>query len=101
MQRVHCEAREGALASRRRVDHEIPPALLYCEEPNAVVRQPQYGQAIRLGASHEFDATYEAGKSYSLTVGVIGGGGASGYLLLELGDKLVLEDASGNLLLEG
>ena len=25
----------------------------------------------------------------------------SGYLLLETGDKLVLEDASGNLLLEG
>ena len=36
---------------------------------------------------------------------ITGGGaeeiGPDGYLLLEIGDKLILEDASGNLLLEG
>jgi fumarate reductase subunit C len=45
--------------------------------------------------AHDFDATFEAGKSYALTVGVLGnGGGMSNGATLEL--SLYYRDASSN-----
>lgn len=47
------------------------------------------------GPSHEFDAEFETGKSYHLTVGVIGtGGGMQPGVTLEL--SLYYRDAAGN-----